>query len=184
MRNNTTLLQRPPSWRTVAAVLVAAALFGPGTGIASEQASTRWGIEENASEGCVQDVWLQFDGAAGLASHGPRPVCGSTGVRTYPDSLPSGTFSLGWKDTNGERHLYQVPLDAVLRRENVSMTGTVLEVIYSQQTLEVWTRPLASSSAASVDDAHVPAGRQRIFSAGAGLSPRKDPRPGIHRARE
>lgn len=184
MRKNTTLLPSPRSWRNGAAALLTAALLGPGTGIASEQAATRWGIEENASEGCVQDVWLQFDGPAALASHGPRPVCGSTGVRTYPDSLPSGTFSLGWKDTNGERHLHQVPLDAVLRRENVSMTGTVLEVIYSQQTLEVWTRPLASSGAAAIDDARVTPGRQRIFSAGAGLSPRKDPRPGIHRARE
>jgi hypothetical protein len=181
MRKHTTLPQVSAFRRSAAAALLASALAG--TCVASEQPSTRWAVEEKASEGCVQDVWLQFDGAAGLASHGPRSVCGSTGVRTYPDSLPSGTFALGWKDTNGERHLYQVPLDAILRKENVRMAGTVLEVIYSQQTLELWTRPLANSAAAVTGDSGAPAGRQRIFFAGAGLSPRKDIKPGIHRER-
>lgn len=185
MRKTTTFLRLSPMWPSQAATFLMCALLGAGS--ASAQVNAEWAVEEKASQGCVQDVWLQFAGAAGLANHAPRALCGSSGVRAYPDSLPSGTVALGWKDRNGEAHLYQVPLDIILRKENVRMSGTVLEFVFGQDTVEVWAHPLASVGglpAGGTGATNVAAGRQRIFFAGIDVNPSKDPKPGIHRARE
>jgi hypothetical protein len=185
MRKNNAALRLSPIWASPAAALLMCALLGAG--VASAQGSADWAVEEKASQGCVQEVWLQFEGAAGLASHAPRSLCGSTGVREYPDSLPSGTIALGWKDRNGEGHHYQVPLDAILRKENVRMSGTVLEFDFGQNTLEVWARPLASTGGLPADgtgSTDAAAGRQRLFFAGVDVSPGKPLKPGIHRERE
>lgn len=147
-------------------------------GPASAQNLAGWALEERAAEGCVQEVWLRFEGAAGLANHGPRSVCGATPLRAFPDSPPSGTVAVGWKDRNGESHTHLVPLETILRRENLRMPGTVLEFIFRQNTVEVWSRPLASAIGVTDDR------RQRIFFAGIDVTPSKRLPPGIHRQRE
>lgn len=163
-----------------------AALLLACAGLAGAQTGLSWGIEERASEGCVAQVSLAFDAPGVLGGHGPRTLCGATPVRRYPEPLPTGVMSVFWRNRAGEPHRYDVPLDTVLRRENLRMDGTVLELVYAQDSMELWARPL---SAAAADARETPlegaraAARQRIFFGGIQVLPDRPPAPGIHRSR-
>lgn len=163
-----------------------AALLLAGAGSAGSQGAPWWGIEERASEGCVEEVSLAFDAPGVLGGHGPRTLCGATPVRRYPEPLPTGILSLFWKSRTGEAHRYDVPLDTVLRRENLRMEGTVLELVYGQDTVELWSRPLSAAAPPVPDsplDSARAAARQRLFYGGLQVMPGRPVAPGIHRSR-
>jgi hypothetical protein len=163
-----------------------AALLLVCAGLAAAQNTLSWGIEERASQGCVEQVALEFDAAGVLGGHGPRTLCGVTPVRLYPEPLPTGTLSVFWRDRLGQAHRYDVPLDTVFRRENLRMDGTVLELVYGQDSLELWARPLRIPGSIASETPLQGAGaaaRQRIYFGGLQVLPGKPVEPGIHRSR-
>lgn len=163
-----------------------AALLLAWAGSAAAQGGLSWGIEERASEGCIEQVSLAFDAPGVLGGHGPRTLCGATPVRLYPEPVPGGILSVFWQDRHGQAHRYDVPLGTVLRRDNLRMDGTVLEVVYGQESMELWARPLSTPAPAAGDqpaDGARAAARQRIFFGGLQVLPGKPVEPGIHRSR-
>jgi hypothetical protein len=163
-----------------------AALLMAGAGAAAAQQDLSWGIEERASEGCIQEVSLAFDAPGVLGGHGPRTLCGATPVRLYPAPPPSRTLSVFWKDQQGRTHRHDVPLDSVLRREQLRMEGTVLEIVYGQEAMELWARPLSAPAPVAGEtpaDGVRAAARQRIFFGGLQVLPGQPVQPGLHRSR-
>ncbi|HWI83320.1 hypothetical protein [Ramlibacter sp.] len=167
----------------LAALALAGALLG--TGAAAAPSALTWGIVETAGRGCVGEVSLQFQAAGALGGHPPQPLCGSTAVRMYPEPLPAGLLTVSLKNQRGEPRRYQIPLDTVFRRENVRMEQSVLELVYGQDSVELWVRPLDAAGGGAPDgrfasDAAVE--RKRIFFGGMELDA-APPRPGISRSR-
>lgn len=151
---------------------------------AAAQSDLVWGIEERAARGCVQAVALQFQAVGALGGHAPQPLCGSTAVRMYPQPLPTGMLAISFRNAKGEPRGYEVPLDAVFRRENVRMTQSVLQIVYGQDSVELWVRPLqppaegARAGDHAADDTQV---AKRIHFGGLELDARP-PLPGISRS--
>lgn len=155
------------------------ALAGAAAAAAAAQPGLLWGIEERAARGCVEGVALQFHAVGALGSHREQSLCGSTPVRMYPEPLPSGLLTVRFSNARGEPRRYDIPLDAVFRREHVRMEQAVLELVYGQDSVELWVRPLATAGGAAAADA--PPAR-RIYSGGLELDA-APPRPGISRSR-
>jgi len=164
------------SLRALAALACAAAAAG-----AAAQSPFAWGIVEKAARGCVSDASVQFDAVGALGGHPPQPLCGSTAVRMYPEPLPTGLLTISFRNLRGEARRYQVPLDAVFGRENVRMNQSMLEVVYGQDSVEMWIRPLAPAAAGAPGD-DAAATPKRIFSGGMELDAAAPP-PGISRSR-
>jgi hypothetical protein len=165
-------------WPAFACALLAAAS-------AAAQSSLVWGIEEKASRGCVEDVALAFDAPGVLGGHPRQSLCGSTAVRMYPQPVPTGTLTVSFRNQRGEPRQYAIPLDAVFRREQVRMEQSVLQLVYGQDSLEVWVRPLAPSQGGAVPAGFEPAGTRtptRIFFGGHEFDAAPLP-PGISRSR-
>ena len=153
-------------------------------GNATAQSDLAWGIEERAARGCVEATALEFRAAGALGGHAPQPLCGSTAVRMYPAPLPTGLLTISFRNSKGEPRRYEVPLDAVFRRENVRMAQSVLEIVYGQDSVEVWVRPLPSSAggvAAAAYQSERTAMPKRIYFGGLELDA-QPPRPGISRS--
>ena len=179
-------LDRRRSWwcaSQLAGPAFAGALLAAGA--AAAQSPLVWGIEEKASRGCVDDVSLAFDDAGALAGHAPQPLCGSTAVRLYPAPPPAGTLTVSFRNKRGEPFRYTIALGDVFRRENVRMEQSVLQLVYGQDSLEVWLRPLAAPAAgaartsSAMDEKLAPT---RIFFGGLQLDAAPPP-PGISRSR-
>lgn len=154
-------------------------------GSAAAQSDLSWGIEERAARGCVQAATLEFHTAGALGGHAPQPLCGSTAVRMYPEPLPTGLLTIRFMNQKGEPRRYEIPLDAVFRRENVRMAQSVLEIVYGQDSVEVWVRPLPASAggvAAAAYQSDRTAMPKRIYFGGLELDA-QPPRPGISRSR-
>lgn len=153
-------------------------------GSAAAQSDLTWGIEERAARGCVDAAALEFRAPGALGGHAPQPLCGSTAVRMYPEPLPSGVLAISFRSNKGEPRRYEIPLDAVFRRENVRMAQSVLEIVYGQDSVEVWVRPLPASASGAPgatytsDRTSMP---KRIYFGGLELDA-QPPRPGISRS--
>jgi hypothetical protein len=153
-------------------------------GNATAQSDLAWGIEERAARGCVQAAALEFHAVGSLGGHAPQPLCGSTAVRMYPEPLPTGLLTISFRNDKGEPRRYEIPLDAVFRRESVRMAQSVLEIVYGQDSVEMWVRPLPASAggepvaAYQSDRTSMP---KRIYFGGLELDARP-PRPGISRS--
>lgn len=153
-------------------------------GSAAAQSGLTWGIEERAARGCVQAVALEFHAEGALGGHASQPLCGATAVRMYPEPLPTGLLSIRFRNHKGEPRRYEVPLDAVFRRENVRMAQSVLEIVYGQDSVEVWVRPLPASAGGAPAATYASdrtAMPKRIYFGGLELDARP-PRPGISRS--
>lgn len=184
MRQQSTIPPRPPcSARRL--VQLAGAWTLVACGSAAAQSDLTWGIEERAARGCVEAAALQFQAVGALGGHAPQPLCGSTAVRMYPEPLPAGLLTISFRNLNGEPRRYDIPLDAVFRRENVRMTRSVLEIVYGQDSVEVWVRPLPASAGGepvatfTSDRTAMP---KRIYFGGLELDA-QPPRPGISRSK-
>lgn len=167
----------------LAALAAAWALLACGS--AAAQSDLSWGIEERAARGCVEAVALEFHAVGALGGHAPQPLCGSTAVRMYPQPLPTGMLTISFRNHKGEPRRYEIPLDAVFRRENVNMAHSVLEIVYGQDSVEVWVRPLPASAggvAAAAYQSDRTAMPKRIYFGGLELDA-QPPRPGISRSR-
>jgi len=143
-----------------------------------------WGIVEQAARGCVDEASVQFDAVGALGGHAPQPLCGATAVRMYPEPLPTGLLTISFRNQRGEPRRYQVPLDAVLAREQLRMQQSLLQVVYGQDSVELWIRPLAPAADGSAPAAgtDAPATPRRIYSRGLELDATVPP-PGISRSR-
>lgn len=146
---------------------------------ARAQPTSSWAIEERATRDCVEEVSLQFDSPGAQGGHAPRTLCGSSGLRLFDDGWPSGAMTVRWKDGRHEVHSYQLPLATMLRRDDLKLPGSVLELVFGADTFEVWVRPLAAG-----DEPPGRPGRQRIFFGGVETAPAAPLRPGIHATRE
>lgn len=154
-------------------------------GAATARSDLVWGIEERAARGCVQAVALEFHAVGALGGHAPQPLCGSTAVRMYPEPLPTGLLAISFRNHKGEPRRYEIPLDAVFRREGVRMAQSVLEIVYGQDSVEVWVRPLpaaAGGAPAAAYQSDRTAMPKRIYFGGLELDA-QPPRPGISRSR-
>ena len=173
----------PSSLASRARLACACALVACGS--AAAQSGLTWGIEERAARGCVDAAALEFRVAGALGGHAPQPLCGSTAVRMYPEPLPTGMLTISFRNNKGEPRRYEIPLDAVFRRENVRMAQSVLEIVYGQDSVEIWVRPLeaaadgAPGAAYTSDRTAMP---KRIYFGGLELDA-QPPRPGISRSR-
>ena len=173
----------PCSARSLAPLACAWALVAAGG--AAAQSGLAWGIEERAARGCVQAASLRFDAVGVLGGHAPQPLCGATPVRMYPEPLPTGLLAISFRNHRGEPRRYEVPLDAVFRRENVRMAQSVLEIVYGQDSVELWVRPLQASADGAPGAAYTSdrtAMPKRIYFGGLELDA-QPPRPGISRSR-
>lgn len=174
-----------PSWSASRLVQAAGAWALLACGSAAAQSDLAWGIEERAARGCVEAVALQFQAAGALGGHAPQPLCGSTAVRMYPEPLPTGLLTISFRNHKGEPRRYEIPLDAVFRRENVNMAQSILEIVYGQDSVELWVRPLPASAGGrpaptyASDRTAMP---KRIYFGGLELDA-QPPRPGISRSR-
>ena len=173
-----------PSWSAsrLAPLGAAGALLACGS--AAAQSDLTWGIEERAARGCVEAVALDFRAPGALGGHAAQPLCGSTAVRMYPEPLPSGMLTISFRNRKGEPRRYDLPLDAVFRRENVRMAQSVLEIVYGQDSVEVWVRPLPASASGTPGAAYTSdrtAMPKRIYFGGLELDA-QPPRPGISRS--
>ena len=172
-----------PLSATLVGIAFAWALLAAGSGTA--QSSLVWGIEERAARGCVDDVSVVFDAAGALGGHRAQPLCGATAVRLYPEPLPTGTLTVSFTNRRGEPRRFTVPLDAVFRRDSVRMEQSVLQLVYGQDSLEVWVRPLATapagaaSAGSAADETQV---AKLVFFGGLELDAAPPP-PGISRSR-
>lgn len=184
MRHTSLPLPSSSSARHLARLAAACALAACGG--AAAQSDLAWGIEERAARGCVEAVALEFRAPGALGGHAPQPLCGSTAVRMYPEPLPTGMLTISFRNRKGEPRRYDVPLDAVFRRENVRMAQSVLEIVYGQDSVEVWVRPLEAAAGSSPGAAYTSdrtAMPKRIYSGGLELDASQPPRPGISRSR-
>ena len=172
----------PSSLANLARLACACALVACGNTPA--QSDLTCGIEERAARGCVEAAALEFRTAGALGGHAPQPLCGSTAVRMYPEPLPTGMLTISFRNNKGEPRRYEIPLDAVFRRENVRMAQSVLEIVYGQDSVEMWVRPLeaaadgAPGAAYRSDRTAMP---KRIYFGGLELDA-QPPRPGISRS--
>lgn len=173
------------AWTASRLVPLAAAWALVACGSAAAQSGLAWSIEERAARGCVEAVTLEFQAAGALGGHAPQSLCGSTAVRMYPEPLPAGLLTIGFRNHKGEPRRYEIPLDAVFRRENVRMAQSVLEIVYGQDSVEVWVRPLPAAAGGEPAAAYASdrtAMPKRIYFGGLELDA-QPPRPGISRSR-
>jgi hypothetical protein len=173
------------SWPATSLVALAGTWALLACGAAAAQSGLAWGIEERAARGCVEAVALEFQAPGALGGHAPQSLCGATAVRMYPEPLPAGLLTISFRNNKGEPRRYQVPLDAVFRRENVRMAQSVLEIVYGQDSVEMWVRPLPASAGgepAAGDQSDRSATPKRIYFGGLELDA-QPPRPGISRSR-